>query len=173
MMWEWEEGSILYNCTPAISPKEIFQAVCNEVGRYYGERGMKYTKSNRKLKWQGEKLRCEFVFWSSHSNIRGEWVNFEIVISIYALDKFDMEQNGLLYFRIKPRNFNVYGIDNEQFYRITDFIDNMIEYVRPLENREGLVKYFEENSKQDFIDRSPNDRQYLSRFGLEEIAAAQ
>ena len=168
-MWEWEEGSILFNCTPNTSPQEIFQAVCNEIGRYYSERGMKYTKSNRKLKWQGEKLRCEFVFWSSHSNIRGEWVNLEIVTNVYALDKSNMEKNGLLYFKIKPRNFNVYDIDSEQFCRITDFIDSMIEYVRPLESREGLIKYFEENSKKEFIDRSPNDWQYLSRFGLEKL----
>lgn len=62
-----------------------------------------------------------------------------------------MEKNGLLYFMIRPRSFNVYGIDNEQFFKIIDYIDSMIEYVRPLENREGLVKYFEENSLQNFI----------------------
>ena len=170
MMWEWEEGSILFNYTPNTAPQEIFQAVCNEIGRYYSGHGMKYTKSNRKLKWQGEKLRCEFAFWSSHSNIRGEWVNLEIVTDIYALDKSNMEKNGLLYFRIKPRNFNVYGIDNEQFLKIIDFIDSMIQYVRSLESREGLIKYFEDNSKQDFIDRSPNDWQYLNRFGLADPA---
>lgn len=167
MMWEWEEGSILYNYTPYTAPKEIFQAVCREIGRYYSERGMKYTRSNRKLKWQGEKLRCEFGFWSSHSNIAGECVILEVVTTVYALDKSNMEKNGLLYFMIRPRNFDVYGIDNEQFFKIIDFIDSMIEYVRPLESREGLVEYFEENSKQKFLDRSPNDWQYLSRFGLE------
>lgn len=82
MMWEWEEGSILYNNTPYVPPREIFQAVCGEIGRYYSKRGMKYTRSNRKLKWQGEKLRCEFGFWSSHSNIAGEWVCLEIVTEI-------------------------------------------------------------------------------------------
>ena len=171
--WEWETGSVLFRYTPYTAPREIFQAVCGEIARYYSARGMKYTKSNRKLKWQGETLRCEFGLWSSHSNIAGRWVNLDVIPTIYAQDKTDMEKNGLLYFSTRLRSFNVYGIDEEQFFHIVDFIDGMIEFTRPLQTKEGLAAYFEEHSMQDFLAKSPNDGLYLSRFGLAEPAAAE
>lgn len=34
-MWKWENDSILYSKSPYVPAKDIFQAVCNEIGRYY------------------------------------------------------------------------------------------------------------------------------------------
>lgn len=90
----WDEQSVLAGDITRAEPREIFQAVCDELGKYFSERGAKYTRSNRKIKINFEKVCCEFVFWSSHSNTRGEWVNLEIVTSVYALDKTDLERKG-------------------------------------------------------------------------------
>lgn len=159
--WKWEQGSILNETSPYAAPKDIFQAVCNELGRYYSQGGAKYTKSNRKIKWSFERIRCEMGFWSSHSNIPGEWVNLEIVTSVYALDKSEMERDGLLYFYIRPESFNVYGIDNARFFEIIKYIDKTLELVRSFETAEGIRNYCGE---QKFVNEHTNNRVYFNRL---------
>lgn len=139
-MWEWQKNSILYNMTPYTATRDIFQAVCNEIGRYYGSKELKYTKSKRILKWKGNKIRCEFGFWSSHSNIRGEWVNLETVTSVFALEASGMERNGILDCAIRPKNFNVYQIDNKKFEEIIAYIDTTLETVKTLDSEEMIKK---------------------------------
>lgn len=159
--WVWQDGSILYNNSPYVPPREIFQAVCDELGRYYSEKGAKYTKSNRKIKVKFEHLLCEFGLWSSHSNIRGEWVNLEIVTSVYALDKTDMEKKGLLYINIRPNNFNVYGIDGAKFFEIVDYIDKTMEFVKSFDSADGISELC---GKDEFVNRNPNNRIYFERL---------
>lgn len=135
-MWEWEEDSLLYSVTEYTATKDIFQAVCNEIGRYYHSKGMKYTKSNRKLKWKGNKVCCEFGFWTSHSNMRGKWVNLEIVTSIFSLHKSSSKQKLLIDIDIRPENFDVYKINYDKFYEIINYIDNVLEFVNSLETKD-------------------------------------
>ncbi len=168
-MWQWEENSILYNMTKYTSTRDIFQAVCNEIGRYYKSDEMKYTKSNRKLKWRGNKVWCEFGFWSSHSNMSGSWVALEIVTYVHSIDKAGMEKDGFVNCDIRSEHFNVYNIDDKKFFEIIDYIDGRIEMSKLLESQEGLEKFFVENSKQEFIKRHPNNLKYLNKIGFTDI----
>ena len=164
--WEWEENSALYNTSPYTPPRDIFQAACNELGRYFAQSGAKYTKSSRKIKWQLGTVRLETAFWSSHGNTAGEWVNLEIVSSVYAADKSEMEKNGLLYFDIRPKNFNVYGLDIERFAEITDYISGVVEAAKTFGTREGIRRFLSENSQIEaqFLNKHPNNNVYFNRL---------
>lgn len=157
----WAENSVLYNKSPYVPPREIFQAVCDELGRYYSEKGAKYTRSNRKIKMKFERVLCELGLWSSHSNTAGEWVNLEIVTSVYALDKTDMEKKGLLYINIRPENFNVYAIDSELFFKIVDYIDGKLELVKSFETADGIR---ESCGEEKFVNAHSNNRNYFERL---------
>lgn len=161
--WTWEENSVLYDVSKYTPPWDIFQAVCNEIGRYYTMKGAKYTKSSKRLKWTGGKLRCEIGFRSSHSNIAGDWVNLEIITSIYTIDTKDMERKGILNLEIRPKNFNVYEIDYELFFEIIKYIDEMLELVWSLETKEGLSDYLAGKSEEKlaYIKRDSNNVVYL------------
>lgn len=159
--WKWAEDSVLYNKSPYVPPREIFQAVCDELGRYYSQTmGAKYTRSNRKIKLKFERVLCELGLWSSNSNIRGEWVNLEIVTSVYALDKTDMEKKGLLYINIRPKNFNVYGIDSDLFFKIIDYIDGKLELVKSFDTADGIREYCGEEK---FLNAHNNNKIYFGR----------
>ena len=159
--WKWSENSVLYNNSPYVPPKDIFQAVCDELGRYYSEKGAKYTRSNRKIKVKFECVICEFGLWSSHGNIQGEWVNLEIVTSVYAVDKTDMEKKGLLFVDIRPKNFNVYGIDSELFFKIVDYIDDKLKLVKQLNTTDGIKEFF---GGDEFINEHSNNKIYFERL---------
>ncbi len=134
-MWEWEENSILHAVTPYTPTKDIFHAVCHEIGRYYQNTDFKYLKSKRSLKWKGKHIQCEFRFWSSHSNMCGEWVNLEIVTSVSVSNSCEAAQQDMQTFDIRPQNFNIYGIDTKHFAEITTFIDDAFARVKLLDTQ--------------------------------------
>lgn len=166
MEWKWEENSVLYKVSQYTPPREIFQAVCNELGRYYKINGAKYTKSNRKIKWVGKQIRCEIGLWSSHSNIPGKWVNLEIVTSVFALNTSDMERRGILDYSVKPVNFNVYGIDYEKFFEIIKCIDNILDIIWSFETKDGIEAFLSKKSKQEleYINDNSNNLIYYQRL---------
>lgn len=43
--WIWEENSVLNHMSAYTSPRDIFMAVCHELGRYFALMDAKYTKS--------------------------------------------------------------------------------------------------------------------------------
>ena len=89
--WQWEEGSDLIRMSPYTSAGDMFKAVCTEIGRYYADKeGFKSFK--KKVKWKGTYLGCDMCFWSSHSNISGEYVALEIVTHVHANKKEDNEK---------------------------------------------------------------------------------
>lgn len=123
-------------------PKDIFDAVCHEVGRFFEKQdGFKPTK--RKVKWRGNHIRCELAFWSSHSNMAGGYVCFEIVTTVYAIDKRDMDRNGILAVNIPAKDFNVYHIDQQIFSQIITYLKQQIEYVRTLDSKEGFTNFMQ------------------------------
>lgn len=164
--WTWEEDSILFNVSEYTPTKDIFQAVCNELGRYFKLQGGKYTKSRPTLKWKGKKLRCEMGFWSSHSNMQGNWINLEIVTSVYALDDSNMERKGILNYSPRPENFNVYKIDQKLFAQIVNYIEETLEMVWSLQCKEGVDKFLEKTEKKKMIEDNPNNEIYYN--SLEE-----
>lgn len=167
-MWKWEENSVLYSNSPYILPRDIFQAVCNEVGRYYQEKELQYVKSKRELKWEGTNLWCKLGLWSSHSNIQGKWVAFEIVTSLFAIDNTEMERKGILSFGFRPKHFNIYGIDLKLFNEITSYIDSTLMRVKEFDTKNGLEKFLLTNQKSVFVEANPNNLQYLRQLGLDK-----
>lgn len=80
----WTDNEILNQTNPNQSCEEIFKAVCNEIGNHYENKGFKYSKSRPKISYQDKELKVEIAFWSSRSNIPGEYVNLEIVPGFYS-----------------------------------------------------------------------------------------
>jgi hypothetical protein len=62
--------------------KEIFLAVCEELSNYYVQKGFKYAKSRPKLTLEKGDNKLEIAFFSSRSNIPGNYVNLEIIPNI-------------------------------------------------------------------------------------------
>ena len=81
----WTKNQILLNQTANTSCKDIFQAVCDELGEHYQNSGIKYSKSRPKLTYKDKELKVEICFWSKRSNTPGSHVSFEIVPSFYSL----------------------------------------------------------------------------------------
>lgn len=164
--WTWAEGSVLYSDSPYVPPREIFQAACDELGRYFSQSGAKYTKSNRKIKWTFGAVRLEAAFWSSHSNMAGEWVCLEIVSSIYAADKTGLDKKGYIYADIRPTNFNVYKLDNAKFAEIVEYLNGILETARLFDSKAGIRQFLAERSKteEQFLNAHPNNRALFERL---------
>lgn len=140
--------------SPYTPPAEVFEAVCAELGAYYTARGAKYTKSNRRIKFTFERVRCEIGLRSSHSNMAGKWVNLEIIPSVYAVDTSGMERKGILITGDWPKNVNVVKIDDKQFAEIIALIDGLLEKARSYETREGAAS----------LRDDPNNAIYFARY---------
>lgn len=140
--------------SPYTPPAQVFEAVCAELGAYYTERGAKYTKSNKRIKFAFERVRCEIGLRSSHSNMAGEWVNLEIIPSVYAVDTSGMERKGILITKERPMNINVVKIDDRQFAEIISVIDGLVEKARSYETREGAAS----------LSNDPNNAVYFARY---------
>lgn len=164
--WTWAENSVLYSDSPYVPPREIFQAACDELGRYFSQFGAKYTKSNRKIKWNLGVVRLEAVCWSSHSNIAGNWVCLEIVSSIYAADKTGLDKKGLIYAGPRPESFNVYKLDNAKFTEIVEYLNGILETARLFNSKAGIRQYLAECSKTEaqFLNEHPNNRVFFERL---------
>jgi len=94
----WTDNKILLEYTRYTPCQEIFQAVCDEIGRHYQNLGFKYSRSTPKLVIENDKIKLEICFWSSRSNIPGEWVNLEILPNFYSLQlKKTSDKKGFLF----------------------------------------------------------------------------
>ena len=49
-----------------------------------------------------------------------------------------MERNGILTIGLRPKNFNIYGIDLAQFHEIILYIDDVIQIAGELDTHDGL-----------------------------------
>ncbi|WP_299256381.1 hypothetical protein [uncultured Aquimarina sp.] len=86
MNWKFKEDSILINYNEHTPCKEIFQAVCDEIGIYYTQKGWKYARSRPKITFKNSDLKIEIAFWSSGSNTPGDFVNLEILPYISSIE---------------------------------------------------------------------------------------
>jgi hypothetical protein len=76
----------------------VFQAVCDELGKYYIEKGFKYSASRPKITFQDDWFKLEINFWSSKSNIPGEYVCLEILPYFYSKHLIKtLKTKGLLF----------------------------------------------------------------------------
>ncbi|MGR3811915.1 hypothetical protein [Jiulongibacter sp. NS-SX5] len=106
-MKTWKNNSILNNQTEETPPKEIFQAVCDEIGNYFETKNFKYSKSTPKITLKDNQYKLEIRFNSSASNYAGGYVNLEINSNLYSIqlaktDKTNSKFKGLLTGVITP-----------------------------------------------------------------------
>jgi hypothetical protein len=80
----WTDNKILLEYSKYTPCQEIFQAVCDELGKYYETEGFKYSRSRPKLTIEKGNIKVVIAFWSSRSNIPGDWVNLEILPNFYS-----------------------------------------------------------------------------------------
>ena len=143
--WTWYENSVLNNPSSYTAPKDIFDAVCFEISRYYSNRES-FKTLKRKIRWTGQFLNCELAFFSSSHNTAGDYVAFEIVCNGYANDPEGMAKKGLLYTWIRPKNdINVYNINQNKFMDIIGYIDACVEFFKRLDSGDGFKRFIEEN----------------------------
>jgi hypothetical protein len=80
----WTENKTLLEYSKYTPCHEIFQALCDELGKYYEVKGFKYARSRPKLTIEKDNIKLVIAFWSSRSNTPGEWVNLEILPNFYS-----------------------------------------------------------------------------------------
>ena len=82
----WTENEILLNQSVDSNPKDIFQAVCDELGKHYSQKGFKYARSTPKLSYKDKYIKFEIRFSSSSSNTRGESVSLGMFPTISSTE---------------------------------------------------------------------------------------
>jgi hypothetical protein len=81
----WTENKILLEYTKYTPCQDIFQAVCDEIGKHYEKRGdMKYARSRPKITYKDKDIQLDICFWSSRSNTPGDCVCLEILPNFYS-----------------------------------------------------------------------------------------
>ena len=155
---------ITFNCKPEDEPKAIFDEVCRQIGIYYKDKE-NFTCLKRKLRWKNPVVQCEFGFCSSHSNMRGKWVNFEIVPTLYAVENEGMDKKGLLYLHIWPENLDICHINESIFAKIIEYIEDKIQFAKEMCTKEGFSAFLERNKDIKFITDAKNNQIFLERLG--------
>lgn len=87
----WTENEILLNQNIDSAPKDVFQAVCDEIGKHYLNKGFKYARSTPKLTYKDKDIKFEIRFSSSSSNTRGESVSLNMFPSISSMELVKMK----------------------------------------------------------------------------------
>lgn len=122
----WTDNKTLLNYSETTPCKEIFQAVCDELGKHYENKGYKYSRSRPKIIYKDKNIKLEICFWSSASNMPGSYVNLEIIPNFYSLQLAKQS-------KIKGRLFGHTGLfthkytDNIQQVKIRQIFGDEIE----------------------------------------------
>src|ERR1041385_953348 len=82
--WIFAADSCLRRMSPYLTPKDIFQAACDELGRYFERDGLRYVRSRPRLEQQRGDLVLVMSLWSSRSNMAGQHVALEVVSTVRA-----------------------------------------------------------------------------------------
>lgn len=182
----WTENKTLLVYTEYTPCREIFQAVCDELGKHYVTKGFKYSRSQQKLTVETESIKLIIGFSSSRSNIPGEWICLDIGPAFFSkllgkvskIKGFLFGHTGIFYHKytdnpqlIKVRQIfgdelerleedstesllidnntcNVYGIDQQKFNQIIEFIDSKIIYWLPkISTEQGILELTTNASK--------------------------
>jgi len=76
------ESPILQRMSPHAAPKDIFQAACDELGRYFARDGLRYVRSRPRLEHKRGDFTLTMALWSSRSNLAGESIALEVVSAV-------------------------------------------------------------------------------------------
>lgn len=135
----WTENSVLTNYSKATPCQEIFQAVCDELGRHYEEKGFKYSRSRPKIVYKDKELKLEICFWSSRSNTPGEYVNLEILPNFYSLELAKQSKIKGFLFGHTGINCTKYT-DDKKKVRIIQIFGDILERIDEY-SYESVIRY--------------------------------
>ena len=79
--YNWEENSILRSVNNQTECKDVFEATCYEIGKYYSRYGIKAYK--KKIQYKFEDFKMEIQFSSSGYNQKGDFIWLEITSGVY------------------------------------------------------------------------------------------
>lgn len=79
----WTQNKTLLEYTKYTPCKDIFQAVCDEIGLHYAQFGFTYARSRPKISFKNKDIKLDIGFWSSGYNIAGDYVQLEIIPLFY------------------------------------------------------------------------------------------
>lgn len=82
----WTTNEVILNQRPTMASNDLFQAVCDELGHYFEQKGFKYAKSKTTLTFKDKELKLTIGFNSSRSNTPGSHVALEILPNFYSLE---------------------------------------------------------------------------------------
>jgi hypothetical protein len=161
----WTTNKILLYHTQSHTPcKDIFQAVCDEIGAFYSKKGYTYTASRPKIAIEKNDIRLEICFFSTRTNVVNQSVSLQIIPTFYSKKaKTSDNPKGIVlaypdifYTKteemppklivnelfggqiINTENWRteseirdyhvceVYGLDEEKFFKIIDFIERKV-----------------------------------------------
>ena len=117
---------ILLNYSERTPCKEIFQAICDEIGNHYSKKGFRYAKSQPKLTIQTENLKLEIKFYSSGSNMPGSYVNLEILPAFYSSKLAKMNKSKGFLFGHTGLFYHKYT-DNPKLIRVNKIFGEVID----------------------------------------------
>jgi hypothetical protein len=194
--YKFPSDSILIHYNEQTPNREIFKAVCNEVGNFFTQYGFKYAPSGPKLEFKNKDndLSLQFMFISGHSNWQGSHVNIEIIPNIYSkklaqLDKLETyDAKGFLLGRIDltyrrdvhkpPRHVTVVLLDGtiasertEEIYEVGTVVYNAnynIYGISP-ENLVRIIQYMVRTAVLPFLKLA--EKEYFIHF-IENSASA-
>ncbi len=157
MNWKWKENSILNNYNENTPCKDIFKAVCDEIAEYYIPKGWRYAKSRPKLTYNDKSIKIEIAFWSSGSNMPGDYVNLEIIPAIYSLDlKKDLKLKG-----IDSKGY-ILGYPDIFFEKLEDIPKGLKRVI----DLHGNIHEYEEEYEETSVLRHHNN---VNVYGINEI----
>ena len=166
--WEFEKNSVL-NSPEKAECVEVFQGFCNELGRYFTGHGAKYAKSGPHISFSQNDVRLKICFWSSGSNMKGSYVNLEVIPSFFS--RHVKEKKG--YFWGHPEvfntqkntiknNYNICEMPEEVFGVVTEMITyEILPIFDVLEDESKIAKYL------DSLKPKYTKRRIIENRGLE------
>ncbi|MTH14142.1 hypothetical protein [Flavobacterium sp. LC2016-01] len=158
----WNDNKTLLEYSKRTPCKEIFQAVCDELGKHYAAKGFKYSRSRPKLTLEIDDIKLVIEFWSTKSNTPGKSVSFEILPNFYSkqlaktstINGFLFGHTGLFYHKYtdNPKQILVKQIFGDQLERIDEYSteSNIIEnhycnvYGIDKEKFDSIVKFIDD-----------------------------
>lgn len=122
----WTENKVLLEYSPFTPCREIFQAVCDELGKHYVTKGFKYSRSQQKLTVETESIKLIIGFSSSRSNIPGEWICLEIGPAFFSKQLAKKNKNKGYIFGYPTIFYHSYT-DNPQQIKVRQIFGDELE----------------------------------------------
>ncbi len=126
----WADNEILLTYSRYSSCGDIYQAVCDEIGKHYVQLGWKYARSRPAITYKDKHIKVVIGFSSSGSNTPGDSVLLQILPVFYSIQMIIKGQHasGLLlghtdlfyhkYMDDDSRQIKVISVFGEEYNRI-------------------------------------------------------